>query len=177
MSRARVATTWLDACSGCHMSFLDIDERILEIAPLIELVYSPLVDSKEFPEDVDVTLVEGAVSSEADVEEILDIRKKTKVLISFGDCAVSANVPAMRNRYDSKEVLDRSYMENATNNNQRPDKNIPKLMKVARPVHEFVKVDVFLQGCPPPADAIYSALTQLLAGEHPELNGKTRFGA
>ncbi len=177
MSRARVATTWLDACSGCHMSFLDIDERILEIAPLIELVYSPLVDSKEFPEDVDVTLVEGAVSSEADVEEILDIRKKTKVLISFGDCAVSANVPAMRNRYDSKEVLDRSYMENATNNNHRPDKNIPKLMKVARPVHEFVKVDVFLQGCPPPADAIYSALTQLLAGEHPELNGKTRFGA
>lgn len=177
MTKARIATTWLDACSGCHMSFLDIDERILELAPLIEVVYSPLVDSKEFPDDVDVALVEGAVSSEADVEEILDIRRKSKVLISFGDCAVSANVPAMRNRYGSGEVLDRSYLENATNNRRRPDQDIPRLMKVARPVHEFVKVDVFLQGCPPPADAIYTALTQLLAGERPDLKGKTRFGA
>ncbi len=177
MSKTRVATTWLDACSGCHMSFLDIDERIFELAPLIEVVYSPLVDVKEFPENVDVTLVEGAVSSQADVEEILEIRKKTKILISFGDCAVSANVPAMRNRYESLEVLSRSYIENANNNRQLPDQNVPKLMKIARPVHEFVNVDVFLQGCPPPAEAIYSALSQLLAGKIPDLKGKTRFGA
>lgn len=177
MNKARIATTWLDACSGCHMSFLDIDERIMELAPLIDIVYSPLVDAKEFPEDVDVTLVEGAVSSEADVEEILNIRKKTKILISFGDCAVSANVPAMRNRYECVEVMNRSYIENATNNKQLPGEEIPGLMNEARPVHEFVHVDVFLQGCPPPADAIYSALSQLLAGEIPSLQGKTRFGA
>lgn len=177
MSKTRVATTWLDGCSGCHMSFLDIDEKIIELASLIEVVYSPIVDNKEFPEDVDVTLVEGAISSDADVEEILNIRKKTRILISFGDCAVSANVPAMRNRFDSKEVMDRAYIENATNNNQIPCQNIPKLMKIARPVHEFVEVDLFLQGCPPPSEAIYSALSQLLAGEHPNLKGKTRFGA
>ncbi len=177
MSKTRVATTWLDACSGCHMSFLDIDERIIELAPLIEVVYSPLVDAKEFPENVDVTLVEGAVSSQADVDEILEIRKKTKILISFGDCAVSANVPAMRNRYDSLEVLTRSYIENASNNGRLPDQDIPRLMKIARPVHEFVNVDLFLQGCPPPAEAIYSALSQLLAGKIPDLKGKTRFGA
>lgn len=177
MSKIRLATTWLDGCSGCHMSLLDIDEKIIDLASLIDVVYSPLVDVKEFPDDVDVTLVEGAISSDADVEEILNIRKKTKVLISFGDCAVSANVPAMRNRFESKDVLERAYIENATNNKQLPDQNIPRLQSVARPVHEFVQVDVFLQGCPPPADAIYSALTQLLAGEHPNLAGKTRFGA
>lgn len=177
MSKIRLATTWLDGCSGCHMSLLDIDEKIIDLASLIDVVYSPLVDVKEFPDDVDVTLVEGAISSDADVEEILNIRKKTKVLISFGDCAVSANVPAMRNRFKNKDVLERAYIENATNNKQLPDQNIPRLQSVARPVHEFVQVDVFLQGCPPPADAIYSALTQLLAGEHPNLAGKTRFGA
>ncbi len=177
MSKIRLATTWLDGCSGCHMSLLDIDEKIIDLASLIDVVYSPLVDVKEFPDDVDVTLVEGAISSDADVEEILNIRKKTKVLISFGDCAVSANVPAMRNRFESKDVLERAYIENATNNKQLPDQNIPRLQSVARPVHEFVQVDVFLQGCPPPADAIYSALSQLLAGEHPNLAGKTRFGA
>ncbi|MGD9818872.1 MAG: NADP oxidoreductase [Desulfomonilaceae bacterium] len=177
MSKIRLATTWLDGCSGCHMSLLDIDEKIIELASLIDVVYSPLVDVKEFPDDVDVTLVEGAISSDADVEEILNIRKKTKLLISFGDCAVSANVPAMRNRFDSKDVLARAYIENATNNKQIPYQNIPRLQSVARPVHEFVQVDVFLQGCPPPAEAIYSALSQLLAGEHPNLAGKTRFGA
>ncbi len=177
MSKTRVATTWLDGCSGCHMSFLDIDERIVELASMIELVYSPIVDTKEFPENVDVTLVEGAISSDADIEEIINIRKNTKVLISFGDCAVSANVPAMRNRFERREVIDRAYIENANNNNHAPYQNIPGLMKSARPVHEFVQVDLFLQGCPPPSEAIYGVLSQLLAGEYPDLKGKTRFGA
>ena len=83
----------------------------------------------------------------------------------------------MRNRYDSLEVLSRSYIENASNNGRLPDQDIPRLMKIARPVHEFVNVDLFLQGCPPPAEAIYSALSQLLAGKIPDLKGKTRFGA
>ena len=97
MTRIRVATTWLDGCSGCHMSFLDIDETIIQLFDRIELVYSPLVDFKTIPENIDLALVEGAVSSEADKEEILTLRSRSKVLISFGDCAVTANVPGMRN--------------------------------------------------------------------------------
>ena len=97
MSKKRIATVWLDGCSGCHMSFLDMDERLLAIAGAADLVYSPLVDAKEFPENVDVTLVEGAVSSEEDLHKIKLVRERTKILISLGDCAVTANVPGMRN--------------------------------------------------------------------------------
>ena len=177
MSRTRIATTWLDGCSGCHMSLLDLDQRLLEIAPLIELVYSPLVDAREFPGEVAVTLVEGAVSSDEDIEKIRLIRERTRVLVSFGDCAVTSNVPAMRNEFGVEEVLGRSYLENATHLPQIPRCQLPRLQEHARPLHEYVKVDVFLPGCPPPAAAIDFVLCELLAGRVPDLTGKTRFGA
>ncbi len=177
MSIARVATTWLDGCSGCHMSLLDLDQRLVELAAKIELVYGPLVDAKEFPENVDVTLVEGAVSSEHDEHLVQEIRSKTKCLISFGDCAVTANVPSMRNRFTVAETLKTGYVLNATFNQSTPTERIPALLKRARPVHEYVPVDVFLPGCPPSADTIYYALSELLEGRMPDLQGKTRFGA
>ena len=99
MSRIKLATVWLDGCSGCHMSFLDLDERLIELAEKVELVYSPLVDRKDFPPDVDVTLVEGAVSSEEDLHKIQLVRSRTRLLVSFGDCAVAANVPGIRNPF------------------------------------------------------------------------------
>ncbi len=74
MDKKRLATVWLDGCSGCHMSFLDMDERLLALATRVDLVYSPLVDAKEFPENVDLTLVEGAVSSEEDLHKIQIVR-------------------------------------------------------------------------------------------------------
>jgi len=175
--RVRLATTWLDGCSGCHMSLLDLDERLLELAPRIELVYGPLVDGKQFPAGVDVTLVEGAVSSEKDREEILHIRERTKILVSFGDCAVTANVPAMRNKFKVEDVLKRAYLENSSYHSEIPTVGLPKLLKRARPVHEFVAVDVFLPGCPPPPEAILLVLGELLEGRAPDLKGKTRFGA
>ena len=98
-SKVRLATVWLDGCSGCHMSLLDIDERLLELAERVSVVYGPLVDAKEFPENVDVTLVEGAVSSDEDLHRIRKIRARTKILVSLGDCAVTGNVPAMRNHF------------------------------------------------------------------------------
>ena len=175
-SKARIATVWLDGCSGCHMSFLDMDERILLLADKIELVYSPLVDHKEFPENVDVTLVEGAVSSTEDLHKIRHIRARTKILVSLGDCAVTSNVPGMRNPFDQKKVLDRAYLENAQLQQQIPSKVIPPLLPQSRPVHEFVKVDVFVPGCPPSADLIFSVVSQLLEGKTPDLGGVARFG-
>jgi NAD-reducing hydrogenase small subunit len=172
-----MATVWLDGCSGCHMSFLDIDERILELAAQADLVYSPLVDAKEFPEMVDITLIEGAVSSEEDYHKIRKVRAHTRLLVSLGDCAVTANVPAMRNRFSVQSVLDRAYIENAARNQHIPVEVIPALRKQSVPVHQVVPVDLFIPGCPPSADIIFYALTELLAGRIPELRTLTRFGA
>ncbi|MCB8978605.1 MAG: NADP oxidoreductase [Ardenticatenaceae bacterium] len=177
MSKAKMATVWLDGCSGCHMSFLDIDERLIAVAELADLVYSPLVDAKDFPEMADVTLVEGAVSSEEDFEKIKKVRAHTKILVALGDCAVTANVPGMRNPFKPEALYERAYIENATDNQQIPVQVIPPLRKMSVPVHRIVKVDVFVPGCPPSADTIFYVLTELLAGRTPDLTGKTRFGA
>jgi NAD-reducing hydrogenase small subunit len=178
VAKARVATTWLDGCSGCHMSFLDMDERLIELASKIELVFGPLADNKEFPSDVDVTLVEGAVSSEEDLHKILTIRKNSKYVISLGDCAVNSNVPSMRNPFGPDAILYRAYIENATIQKCVPTEVVPHLLPNARPVHEFVKVDLFVPGCPPSADTIYFVISELLAGRIPETTtGVTRFGA
>ena len=177
MTKKKIATVWLDGCSGCHMSFLDMDERVLALAGAADLVYSPLVDAKEFPPDVDVTLVEGAVSSEEDLHKIKMIRERTKILVSLGDCAVTANVPGMRNPFGTKAVYDRSYRENVTFDPGVPDQVVPALLPTSRPVHEFVKVDIYIPGCPPSADNIYYAVTELLEGRTPDLTLKTRFGS
>lgn len=177
MTRTKLATVWLDGCSGCHMSFLDIDEQLLALADQIELVYSPLVDRKEFPDHVDVTLVEGAVSSESDLEKILHIRKHTSILISLGDCAVTGNVPSMRNSVGGEAVLRRAYLEPDLIDPQLPSIGVPRLLPMVRPVHSVVKIDVYVPGCPPSSTTILYVLSELLAGRMPDLNGKTRFGA
>ena len=113
MSKLKLATVWLDGCSGCHMSFLDMDERLLELAELVDLVYSPIVDTKEFPDEVDIALVEGAVASVDDEKKIKKIRAHSKMLVAMGDCAVTGNVPSMRNPIGPEAILDRAYIENA----------------------------------------------------------------
>jgi NAD-reducing hydrogenase small subunit len=157
------------------MSFLDMDERILEIAGRVEVVYSPLVDLKEFPAGVDVTIVEGGVSSEEDLHKIRMVRSRTKLLVALGDCAVTSNVPGMRNTFKVDDVMKRAYFENADLKQQVPSEVIPRLLPRTRPVHEVVPVDVFLPGCPPPADVIFGALVSLLDGATPDLSA-TRFG-
>lgn len=176
MSKAKVATVWLDGCSGCHMSFLDMDEKLISLAGLVDLVYSPLVDNKVFPEEVDVTIVEGAVSTDEDYEKMRHIRPRTKVLISLGDCAITGNVPSMRNPFKLSEVYDRAFIENAQLQPQKPTVKLPVLLERVRPVHEVVKVDVYIPGCPPPSDVIFQVVADLLAGKEPNPAGLTRFG-
>ncbi len=177
MSKKRLATVWLDGCSGCHMSLLDMDERLLALAGIADLVYSPLVDTKEFPENVDLTLVEGAVSSEEDLHKIQIVRERTKTLVSLGDCAVTSNVPGMRNPFGRKAVYDRAYRENVTFDPGIPTQDVPALLPYSRPVHEIVTVDVFVPGCPPSADTIFYVVTELLEGRQPDVSPRTRFGS
>lgn len=180
MSESRkitLATSWLDGCSGCHMSFLDIDERLIELADKVEFVYSPLVDYKQLPESVDVGILEGSVSSEDDLHKALEFRKHCKFLISLGDCAVTGNVPAMRNFFPLDAVMDRAFKENVQLQPQRPCVNVPKLLVPVRPIHSVVKVDLFIPGCPPSAGAIWQILSELVAGRMPNPAEFTRFGA
>ena len=169
MNKVRIATVWLDGCSGCHMSFVDMDERILDLAPKIDLVYSPLVDFKVFPDNVDVTIVEGAVASDEDFHKIQMIRQKTRLLVALGDCAITSNIPGMRNPFGVKACMDRAYIENAQNNQMHPNQVVPKLLERVRPVHEVVKVDAFIPGCPPHADTIFNAVLALVEGRTPDL--------
>jgi len=177
VAKARVATVWLDGCSGCHMSLLDIDERLIVLEEKIELVYSPLVDAKVFPENVDVALVEGSISSEEDLHKIKIIRKNSKVLVALGDCAVTGNIPSMRTVFPLESVLERVYDENATINKRVPTKVVPKLLERVMPLHEVVDVDVYLPGCPPSAENIFFAISELLEGRTPDLTLTARFGA
>lgn len=175
--KPRFATLWLDGCSGCHMSFLDMDEWLLELAGQVEVVYSPLVDTKEFPEDVDITLIEGGVASREDIEKLLKIRARTKTLVAFGDCAVTANVPSMRNPFGLDAVMKQVYLDSDAIQPQVPNLIVPQLLDRVVPVHRIVKVDVYIPGCPPSAQTIKAVVGELLAGRRPDVMALTRFGA
>jgi NAD-reducing hydrogenase small subunit len=180
MARLRFATVWLGGCSGCHMSFLDLDEWLFELAGQVDLVFSPLADVKQYPEDVDLVLVEGAVANDENLEMIHTVRARTKTLVAFGDCAVTGNVTALRNPLGvALEVLRPVYLENGDLNPRIPGEKaiVPILLDRVLPVHAVVPVDYYLQGCPPPAGRIQAVLEALLKGEKPELEeSQRRFG-
>jgi NAD-reducing hydrogenase small subunit len=176
MRKVRLATVWLDGCAGCHMSLLDMDEAVMNVAKHVDVVYGPLVDAQEFPKAVDVTLVEGAVSSQDDLEKVRTIRQRSKLVVALGDCAVTGNVPAMRNSIPARKLLERIYVEGADTNCGVPSDGVPALLRKAVPVHEVVKVDLHVPGCPPSAQAIAGVLAELCEGRLPDVRPKVKFG-
>jgi NAD-reducing hydrogenase small subunit len=185
-AKLRLATVWLAGCSGCHMSFLDLDEFLFDLAEKVDVVFSPVgSDVKIYPENVDIALVEGAVANVDNLELALQLRQRTALVISFGDCAVTANVPGLRNLLDgghdgAKAVLERGYLELADATGQLPFAPgiVPELLPRVLPLHEVIPVDIYLPGCPPSAERIREAITPLLAGERPAMEGAAmlRFG-
>ena len=162
------------------MSFLDLDEWLVDLAAQVDIVFSPVMDLKEYPEHVDVALVEGAIANEDHLEMIHKVRARTKAIIAFGDCAITGNVTALRNPLGkAEEVLRCAYIEGADIQAQIPREPgiVPPLLDSVQPVHQVVPVEFFLPGCPPPAARIRAALEQVLAGGAPQLQGKDiKFG-
>lgn len=173
MAKPKIATTSLAGCFGCHMSVLDIDERILQLAEVIEFDKSPINDIKRFTGRCAVGLIEGGCCNQHNVDVLRDFRKHCDVLVSVGDCAIMGGIPAMRNGIPLRECLDEAYRFGPTVHNPQGvvpnDIELPLLLDRVRPCHEVVKIDYHLPGCPPPADAIWAALTSLLEGKAPNL--------
>ncbi len=168
--KVRVATASLAGCFGCHMSILDMDEGILKLADRVEFDRTPLTDIKRIGQ-CDVGIIEGGVANAENVEVLREFRAHCSVLVAIGACAINGGIPAMRNRFDLKECLEESYIDGVgVENAQIPnDPEIPLLLDRVHPIHEVVKVDYYLPGCPPSADAILTVLDGLLAGQPIEL--------
>ncbi len=175
MAKVTLCTDWLDVCSGCHMSFLDIDERIVELFKHVQLLSSPITDLKHPPEEgCDVGILTGSVSNDHQEDVARTMRERCKVLIALGDCAVFGGICAMRNFFSVDDCLRRAYVETEST---APGQQVPRSVEIAKltprvkAVNQVVDVDLHIPGCPPPADVIWYALTELLAGRMPVLTG------
>ncbi len=172
-AKPRIATVSLAGCFGCHMSLLDLDERILQLAEIVDFDRSPINDLKRFTGRCAIGLVEGGCCNEENVHVLEDFRRHCDVLVSLGDCAINGGIPAMRNHVPLRECLEEAYLKSPGVYNPGGiipnDPEIPLLLHRVYPCHEVVKIDHFIPGCPPPADAIWSALVALLEGRPVEI--------
>jgi len=173
MAKPKVATTSLCGCFGCHMSLLDIDERILQLVELIDFDRSPINDIKRIEGPVAIGLIEGGCANEENVKVLREFREHCKVLVSVGDCAIGGGVPALRNGIPLSACYDEAYLSGPTVWNPSAtipgDAEIPRLLDKVYPAHAVVKIDYHLPGCPPSADALWEALTALLDNRPIEL--------
>ncbi len=168
MSKPIIATASLAGCFGCHMSLLDIDERILQLVELVEFNKSPINDIKKFTKPVDIGLIEGGCCNSENVENLRYFRKNCRLLVSVGECAIMGGIPAMRNDIPLKDCLEEAYLNGPTiapEDRLIPnDEELPVILDKVYPCHEVVKIDAFLPGCPPSADLIWEAVTALVQG-------------
>ena len=175
MNKPKIASDWICGCAGCHMSLLDMDERILKIVALADLRSTPITDLKEPDESgVDIGILEGGINNSANEEVAHKMRKRSKILVALGDCAVFGGVPAMRNLCGVQEALQRAYVDAESNEPGSQIPNDPELatMQETRAVHEVVPVDYNVPGCPPDADTIFYVLAELAQGRRPELKNE-----
>ncbi|MFW6180798.1 MAG: NADP oxidoreductase [Spirochaetota bacterium] len=171
MAKPKIATTHMTGCFGCHMSILDIDEKIVDLVELVDFDKSPVDDIKKFTGPVDIGIIEGGVSTQENVEVLRMFREHCKILISFGECANTGGVPHLRNTVPLRECVEEAYLNglSVVDGVIPNDPDIPLLLDKVYPVHQVVKVDYFMPGCPPRAEAIWAALSALLQGEKPQL--------
>ena len=174
MSKPVIATTSLAGCFGCHMSLLDIDEKILDLIELVEFNKSPIDDIKEFSKPCDIGLIEGGVCNSENAHVLKDFRKNCKILVSVGECAIMGGLPALRNGIPVKECIAEAYLGVPTVENNKEgilpnDDELPMITDRVYPCHEVVKIDYYLPGCPPRAELIWEAVAALVTGNEMNL--------
>jgi len=168
--KLKMATVSLAGCFGCHMSFLDIDERLLKLLEQVEFDRSPLTDIKSIGR-CDIGLIEGGLCNAENVHVLREFRANCKTLVAVGACAINGGLPAQRNQLDIGQILRDVYCTPSSSGcNQIPnDPELPLPLNQVHPIHEVVHVDYFLPGCPPSADAIWTFMNDLIAGRTPHL--------
>lgn len=175
--RMSIGSIWLGGCSGCHMSFLDLDERLFELLNRASILFSPFSDIRALPEELDILLVEGAVAQNQDWPLLKRLRSHARTVVAFGDCAVIGNVTAMRNNLDRNHMLRQTYGAEGPAMGRDPAFHLPVLLDTVLPLHRVIDIDIFLPGCPPPADLIWYTLHELLEGRRPVIDDtRLRYG-
>lgn len=171
--KIKIATTSLAGCFGCHMSILDIDERIIDLVQLVEFNRSPLTDIKKVSK-CDIGIIEGAVANSENVEVLKEFRRQCKTIVAIGACALNGGIPAMRNHFSLEECLKESYIDGIGLHHPMipDDPELPKLLNKVHPIQDVVKIDYMLPGCPPTADMIWDLLIALIEGREPEFTAQ-----
>ena len=159
------------------MSYLDLDKRLIDLSRAVDLVYSPIADVKEFPQNVDVTLVEGAIANLEHLKLVKQIRERSKIVVSLGDCAVTGNVTSLRNTFKVDELLTKVYKEGQGRapRGLEEDQVLPVLIAKVLPLHQVIEIDVYIPGCPPEPESIWDAVSALLKNEPVRLKENSRY--
>lgn len=157
--RPRLAVHKFTSCDGCQLTILDCEETLLELADAVEISYFLEAKRDSTPGACDIALVEGSVSTPAEVERSRRIRAEAKVFVAFGACATAGGIQALRNFGDLAALKAAAY----------PDPTAVAALPTSTPHAAHVRVDFELQGCPPNRHQLIEVVTQLLLGRTPRL--------
>ena len=152
--KPRIAVWKFASCDGCQLTLLDCEDQLLELVGRVDIAYFPEASSAMMAGPYDVSLVEGSISTPADVERILDIRRQSQVLITIGACATSGGIQALRNGRDVSEFLGVVYAH--------PE--FISTLDTSTPIADHVAVDLELRGCPIDPGQLVETIAAHLAG-------------
>ena len=171
LTMVKLSTDWLSVCGGCHVSLVDLHEKILKVFEQVQLVRCPvLMDTKDYPE-ADIGLVEGSIRSDHDRHALHEMRKSCKTLIAFGTCAVYGGISGAGSVHTPEDILKKVYKESpSTTPSEPPSQDVPVMEKSVTPIDEVVKVDIYIPGCPPHPLYIFDAISALLSGAAPNIS-------
>lgn len=181
----KVASEWLNSCSGCEISILDMGERLLDVLQVAEFVHLPaLMDHKYFGQlgdgrhvdipPADVGIISGGLRNTEHVEVAREMRKKCNLIIALGTCATHGGIPTLANSFTNQEIMQRYYGTETTDQPEaHPGEGLPPLLACCMALDEKIKVDIYMPGCPPHPDHIFNALAALVQGGTPQLPDKS----